>query len=843
MRSAVCGLVIAISAVAHAQSVDRRYTEEPTGGLALPATPLAGEHDGRAVVMNPGGLSLLRGPELALAFELQDTDVATSTGQGFGAYMATAGGGSIVPRYGIGLGFEWLRPSRSRLVPDPGQPFRFTLGMAMGLGPRAGLGLAWHHYNADSELDGEDTFDLGLSTRWGSHLAIGAALRDLTTNPIAGTPVQRRYELEAVTRLLGTDALEIAVGGRLGETRLDLDGWARIHARVARGVYLVGNVESRQLYALETSPMGIRDIETRETRATLGVELSFGGVGVAALGTGVRDDHGDTHALGSTIVVRASSLGPPSVVGPSKHIERLELSGNISTRAMTAHVIRLRALARDPSVVGVVIMFDGVEAGWASLQELRGELVAMRRAGKKVFAYLVSGTSRDYYIASAADRIYVDPAGGLRLVGMAGQTLYFRGAFDWLGVSPQFEKIAEYKSAPEQFTERTATEVAAKMHGELYDSLWDQWVSAVAEGRKLTKNEVKELVDGGPFTAGDLAKDTRLVDAVAAPDKISKLVMTELGGVYPLARPARSRPERWTRPGVAVIYVDGDITDGKSQTIPLIGRKLAGGETLAQAVTVARNDPRVGAIVLRIDSPGGSALASELVAREVFQTRGVKPIICSLGDVAASGGYFIAAGCEVIFAEPMTITGSIGIFYGKFDLSGLMKKVGISVDTYRRGKRSDLESMFRPYTDEERAVLLDKLRYMYGRFVGAVAEGRKLTKDQVDAVGRGHVYTGALAQPIQLVDRFGGIGDAIDEAKKRMGLSLDTKVQIYELPKATGGVLEQLKGLFGGGAQATPQLQITDLPVVRDLLRGLPASVLVSPDAPQARLPYQITFE
>src|SRR5690606_29262923 len=157
--------------------------------------------------------------------------------------------------------------------------------------------------------------------------------------------------------------------------------------------------------------------------------------------------------------------------------------------------------------------------------------------------------------------------------------------------------------------------------------------------------------------------------------------------------------------------------------------------------------------------------------------------------------------------------------------------------------RSDLESMFRPYTDEERAVLLDKLRYMYGRFVGAVAEGRKLTKDQVDAVGRGHVYTGALAQPIQLVDRFGGIGDAIDEAKKRMGLSLDTKVQIYELPKATGGMLEQLKGLFGGGAQATPHLQITDLPVVRDLLRGLPASVLVSPDAPQARLPYQITFE
>jgi protease-4 len=246
---------------------------------------------------------------------------------------------------------------------------------------------------------------------------------------------------------------------------------------------------------------------------------------------------------------------------------------------------------------------------------------------------------------------------------------------------------------------------------------------------------------------------------------------------------------------------------------------------------------------LRIDSPGGSALASELVSREVFQTRGVKPIICSLSDLAASGGYFIAAGCDVIFAEPMTITGSIGIFYGKFDLSGLLSKIGVTVDTYKRGKRSDVESMFRPYTTEERAVLLDKLRYMYGRFVGAVAEGRKLTKDQVDALGRGHVYTGALAEPIQLVDRFGGLSDAIDEAKKRMGLSLETKVQIYELPKESVGILGWLGSQFGGGAQARPQIQVTDLPVIRDLLRGVPGSVLVAPDAPQARLPYEITFD
>jgi protease-4 len=835
----IAGVWLAAPNAAFAQAVDRRYAEEPTSGLALPTTPLAGEHDARAVTINPGGLALLRGPELGFALELQDADVATTAGPGFGAYVGTSGGGSILPRYGIGMGLEWLRPARAQLAPDPGESFRFTMSLALALGKSAGFGVGWHHFSDSGVLHDADTFDLGLSTRWGSHVAVGATLRDVNTGSIGATPVQRRYELETLFRPLGTDALEVALGGRIGETRGDLDGWGRITARVTRGVYLLGEVQNRQLYALESSPMGTTEDDTREWRATAGLELSFGGFGISALGTGTRDDFG-THVLGSSLYMRMSSLGPPSVLGRADHIERVELSGSIDTRELTGIVVRLRSIAQDPTAKGVVVMFDGADAGWASLQEIRNELLAVRRAGKKVFAYMVSGTGRDYFVASAADKIYVDPAGGLRLVGMAGTTIYFRGAFDWIGVTPQFEKIAEYKSAPEQFTETHASDTAAKMHNDLYDSLWDQWVRAVAEGRRLTPEQVKTIIDAGPYTAGDLAKDTKLVDAVAPPDKVSQLVMAELGGVYPVSSPGKDRPERWTRPGIAIIYVDGDITDGKSQTVPLLGKELAGGETLVAAVNAARSDPRVGAIVLRIDSPGGSALASELVSREVFQTRGVKPILCSFGDLAASGGYFIAAGCDVIYAEPMTITGSIGIFYGKFDLSGLLKKVGVSTETYRRGKRSDVESMFRPYSEEERTMLLEKLRYMYGRFVGAVAEGRKLTKDQVDAIGRGHVYTGAAAQPIQLVDRFGGLGDAIDEAKKRMGISLDTKVTIYELPKKSSSIFGTLGKLVGVQER---QPSLLDLPIVKSLVDGLPGSVLVNPQGAQARLPYDIDFE
>jgi protease IV len=834
-------LLCALPGPAHAQGVDRRYVEEPTGGMALPTTPLAGEHDARAVVANPGGLALVRGRELTVALDVEDPDVATSAGQGLGAFWAESIGGRILPRFGVGAGVEWLRPSRSRLEPDPDQPFRLTLGLAAPLGASAGVGLAWHHFHGDGVLSGVDAIDLGLSLRVGSHLAAGAVLRDLATRDVGGTPVQRRYEAELVVRPLGTGALDAGFGGRIGETRGDVDGWFRTALRVARGVYLHGEVETRALHVVDDTTLGLTDHAGRDVRVTLGVELSLGGFGATTLATALRDDTGRTHALGGTAILRVSTAGSPSLLGTPDHIERVELSGAIGARQLAALVVRLRAIARDPSARAVVVTFDGASAGWAALEELRDELVRIRAAGKKLFAYMVSGTGRDYFVATAADKIYVDPAGGLRLVGMAGTTMYFRGAFDELGVLPQFEKIAEYKSAPEQFTESGPTAAAARMRSELFDSLWDRWVDAVAGARHLSRDQLLALVDGGPYTAGDLAGDTRLVDAVAAPDKISELVIRELGEILPVTAPAAERPDRWQLPGIAVIYVDGDITDGKSQAVPLIGETLAGADSLIAALTEARGDPRIGAIILRIDSPGGSAVASELIAREVFATRGVKPILCSMSNLAASGGYFVAAGCDAIFAEPMTITGSIGIFYGKFDVAGLAGKLGITTDTYKRGKHADLESMFRPYTDEERAVLQGNLRYMYGRFVDAVAEGRGIQPDAIDAVGRGHVWSGTQAMPIKLIDRFGGLGDAIDEAKRRIGLAASDRVELRELPEQPASLLGALGTLIGVSDERT--LGPSELPAIKQLLRGVPASVLVDQSKPQARLPFDIAWQ
>ncbi|HVV82839.1 MAG TPA: signal peptide peptidase SppA, partial [Kofleriaceae bacterium] len=651
---------------------------------------------------------------------------------------------------------------------------------------------------------------------------------------------------EVVGRPTGTDRLELALGGRIGEVRGDADGWLRVASRVARGVSVTAMAESRALSALDTSPSGTMDVDGRELRLAAGLEVSFGRWGGAFYGSGRVDERGDGHAVGGTLVARWASRPEPPVQGHAGRIERLDLTGSISSRALTDLVLRLRDVARDPAVRAVVVSIDGVTSGWATVDELRRELEAVRAHGKPVFAYIVAASTRDYWLATAATKIYLDPAGGVRLTGLAATQLYFKGALDRIGANAEIEKIGEWKSAPEAYTATGPSEAAQQMHEEIYDSWWETFVDGLAHGRRIDPAQVPALLDAGPYSAGQLEHEPRLVDEVATPDRIGALVAGELGGLAPVGRAPAEKDDRWSRPAIAVVYADGDIVDGSSRSLPVVGHKLVGSQSLSDALVAARVDPRIRAIVVRIDSPGGSALASEVISREVFATRGVKPIICSMGDVAASGGYFIAAGCDVIFADPMTVTGSIGIFTGKIDVSSLLAKAGITSKTTRRGVRADMDSIFRPYTDDERAVVLDRLQYFYHRFTQTVSAGRGLPEERVDAVGRGHVWTGAQALPLGLVDRLGGIGDAIALAEQRAGLPAGGRVRIVSLPRVrTGllGVLGSLAGVSASADGATDAAGLASIPLLRQVLAALPASLLAEPDAVQARLPFDLVWE
>ena len=857
---AALSVVLLLSADLAAQpEPSPRYAEEPTAGVNLPTTGIAGEHDALAVSQNPAGLHFLGGWHLALAIDLvPDEEEATGAGSGWGMFAAGTFGGKLFPRLGWGIGLEFLSPPRVVLAPDPGSPTRFTYATSLPLGRMAAIGLGWHHFFDESgaPLRGLDTFDLGASVRFGAHLAAGFTLRDIGQPVVGGAPVERRYELELVARPTGDDRLELGLGGRVGEIRTDfssgedIDGWLRGSWRIVRGVYLRAQVENRSLFQLEPGPSGMDTVERRETRVTGGIELSFGGLGTAAYAAGAFDDDGNGRLASGTLVMRVSEQDVPSVLSRDSRIEQLELKGDINERELTRLIAQLRLLARDGEVAAVLVQIDGPGLGWAASNEIRQGLAALRAAGKKVFVYMVQGTTKDYFLASVADKIYLDPAGGLRLAGMSATSLYFKGLFDKLGVVAQFEKIEEYKSAPEAYTRTGPTEPAFISRNELYDSMYDHVVQAIGGGRGIDPARVRVLIDNGPYTSGELRKIPDLVDRVVTPEQLADELVRELGRAIPVLKTPVERDERWDYPSIAVIYIDGDIVDGKSAVIPIIGIRLTGGETIAAAIAAARASPKVEAIILRINSPGGSALASELMAREVFKTRGVKPIICSLGDVAASGGYFAAAGCDTILADPLTITGSIGIFNGKFDFSGLLGKLGLTWTTYKRGQLADMDSWVRPWDENELRMLKRKLHYYYGRFIRAVAEGRNMSTGQVDAVGRGRVWTGLQAKPISLIDGFGSIGDAIQLAKRRVGLSGDREVRLVLLPQEGSSLL----GLLLGGlvrseadrqAEAERSLLEKMLPLGAEkaLIQAIPGSVWYQPGVPQARLPFSIVWD
>jgi protease-4 len=835
-------------AAAPALAQDQRFAPEPSAGLTLPWTGLAGDADGAAVVSNPAQLPFLGGAHLDLSWtETLSEDVA-GEGEGLGFYAATPVTLPFLPRLAFGVAAERLTPPRGVYSVEPGRPTRLSLATAWASGRSLAFGVTWHHFLADDGPSrGLDSFDLGASARLGAHLAAGLVVRDLFA-PLAGdVKLYRRWELELATRPLGDDRLELAAGISLGERRGEVDPRLRASVKIGGGVRVFADGELRTLFATDvTDPM--RDDERLyDARASLGVEVSFGRMGVGGFAGAATGARSGGRFVGGGGMLRWSNERLPSVLGPPERLVRLRLEGELGARDLARLLVYLKRLEEEPNVRGILVSLGNLDLGWAGLQELRQAFHRLRARGRKVFVYTVAATGRDYYVAAAADRIYLDAAGGLRLVGLSSTAIYVKQSLDRLGVLAQFEKIEEYKSAPEMFTRDSASEPAQAMRDELLDDMWEQFIGDVAKDRALSEAEVRRLVDDGPYTAGDAAR-TRLVDQVITPDQVDAILVKELGGRVALAdgvHPARART--WAAPRVAVIFLEGDIIDGRSQNIPIVDQRMAGGQTLAASIAWARENPSIDAIVLRIDSPGGSALASELIAREVAATKGRKPIIVSMGDVAASGGYFAAAPGDLIYTERATVTGSIGIFTGKFDVSALAARLGLTWETEIRGRRADMESLYRPYTDEERALIKEKLRYFYGRFVTTVARGRAMGESEVDAVGRGHVWTGRQALANKLADREGGLVDALVEAKRRAGIPAGEPADLVFLPVEPKGLLGQLAGLVsdeqaGVVRVKTPaELALPPAPApnaLTPILSRLPASLLFGPQVPQARLPF-----
>jgi protease-4 len=470
----------------------------------------------------------------------------------------------------------------------------------------------------------------------------------------------------------------------------------------------------------------------------------------------------------------------------------------------------LRRASRDDRVRAVLLMPSTLDLPyWGKVQEMRDAVVAFRKSGKKVTAFLEFGGDREYYLASAADRVFLMPTSSLDLTGVASYEMFLRGTLDKIGAYADFVHIGDYKTAPNQLTQKGFTPAHREMSRSLNRDMYDQLVAGIAEGRKKNENEIRDLLDKGPFVAKD-ALDAGLVDELAYEDELDDRV-PELGdgdtmrrvegGDYQRIRPQSVgiRP----RSRIALLYVVGTIVSGKSG-FDAVNGSVVGSETIIDQLRKIRDDDSIKAIVLRIDSPGGSSVASDVIWRELTITREEnpkRPIVTSMSDLAASGGYYIAMPTEAIVAQPGTLTGSIGIFGGKIVIGGTLAKVGVTTESVISGANADIYSPFAPFTPAQRAKLASFMDDFYKNFLKKVADSRKSTPDAIHAVAQGRVWTGRQALGHGLVDALGGLDAAVALAKEKAKIPANEEVQLVVYPERRS-LFDVVSEQFGGAGTA-----------------------------------------
>jgi protease-4 len=494
-----------------------------------------------------------------------------------------------------------------------------------------------------------------------------------------------------------------------------------------------------------------------------------------------------------------TEFGQPAADVPARAYLEVNLAGSVEEVAppdfLSAIFLRakpltiydfwmnMRKAAVDSRVQAVLLRLNMLQCDWAKATEIRDAILEFRRSGKKVYAYIEEAPDFDmeYYLATACDRIILHPLGWLGVNGIGGYVPFLKGALDKLGVRAEFEHVEEYKTAYNIFTEKGFTPAHKEEMESLYSDIFAQYVKTVAKARGKTEDEFRSLINQG-FFQGEQARKAGLVDACLFEDELQRLLQDQgrsLARVrfddYTRVKPASLGLETGRK--VALIFGAGMIMTGES--FP----QVMGGSTVARWIRAARQDRSIAAIVFRVDSPGGSSVGSDVVWREVFLAKKEKPVVVSMSDVAGSGGYWISMAATKIVAQPQTLTGSIGVLAGKFSLAGLLDKLGITAEKLTFGEKSDVFSPFRPFTPEEKKVLKDQILWTYDQFLTKVAEGRNMTKEEVNKVGRGRVWTGRQARDLKLVDELGGLATAVGLAKKLAGIAPEEEVRLVVWPK------------------------------------------------------------
>ena len=454
----------------------------------------------------------------------------------------------------------------------------------------------------------------------------------------------------------------------------------------------------------------------------------------------------------------------------------------------------------DENIKGIYLDLGAISAGVATLEEIRNALIDFKSSKKFIISYSESYSQKAYYIASVSDKIYLNPQGTLDFKGLSGEVMFYKGLLEKLDVNVQIIRHGKFKSAVEPFILDKMSKPNREQTLKYITSIWDHLLNGISESRKISVNELNAIADSFRIQKAEDAVKYKLADKLMYKDEIlaelrSRLGIKENAKISMMSidkyfnAPDKQRKISKTKYKIAVIYAIGEIESGNGND------KTIGSERISEAIRCARLDSTVKAVVLRVNSPGGSALASDVIWREVVLTKKVKPIVASMGDVAASGGYYISCAASKIIADPNTITGSIGVFGMVPNLKGLLNnKLGITVDNIKTNNHADFGTVYRPITGKEKEFYQTDVENIYHSFIAHVAEGRGMTVAQVDSIGQGRVWCGIDAKGIGLIDDFGGLDKAIETAAKLAKIS-DYKLQSLPLQKdAFTKIIENLSG-------------------------------------------------
>ena len=747
MSRLAASLLLLVPFLAHAQASSIGELR-PT----LPPTNAALADEITAPEVNPAGLQFIGGPMFVYQHERNLEADSIVDGVYFGS--------TFFDWVGFGVGLDWVRgpPLGSERSGYRKSSYTFSLG-----GQWLSAGTTFNVLTPNlGTAPGPNTWDLGLASRPSRWLALGLALKDV------GNEAQTRtWELAFGVRPWGD---WLTLGANWQFPGFDTFGQSRIgavvQAEVVRGVVLGSSVtkswrepgepwfwqvsltlntdHAGLSYALGGGPDGTDHVIQARLSASRyrGIDVFGGRVGLVDLSAALTES--------------GSALGLFGIRGEDPYLRLLR---------------RLQRAAEDRTLAGLVVKIERLPIGMGEAEELRAELLRLRKAGKRVAAVLLSGGDKEYLVATGADRIWVAPQSFLAINGLSASVIFLGETMEKLGIRWDVARVGAYKNLPDQLTRASMSPEQRESLDAFLDTEVRRYEGLVADSRALPPDRFRKVLEEG-LLPPRLAVREKLADDVVDPaqlDRVGAALVPDGRWVGPYWPPQPER--RWGEPRrIAVVPVIGSITAGRSRSDPLGFSRSAGSDTVEKALRDAESDPRVAAIVVRVDSGGGDGLASDIIYRAVLRARTRKPVVASMGGAAASGGYYAAMGADWVLAEPTTLTGSIGVFVLKPGLEGLGKKLGVNVETLKRAPLSEILGFYKPWTPAEQAAAQRWVDAFYDDFVKEVARSRKLDSARVDAVARGRIWSGEDAKTRGLVDALGGLPEAIAEARRRAGV-------------------------------------------------------------------------